>query len=144
MSIRLWLVMALVTMLAIIPGKATAQKPTDNVIADSYFNFEASPSDTAAVQTRRHMATSAGRLLEAENLYFLQNGRYTARMQDLKDFAPSPDINLLVTAGTSWLSIRAVSAVSPSLKEMHTLAWRTDGPKVESGHFSKVVSTGQR
>ena len=144
MRTRQWLVAPVMAMVLAVSGSATAQKPEENVIADSYFNFDATPSDTSAVQTRRHMATSAGRLLEVENIYFVKNGRYTARMQDLADYEPSPDIKLLVTAGATWLSIRAVSAVSPSFQEFHVLAWRGDGPKVESGHFSQIRTTGHR
>src|SRR3954471_18538427 len=112
---------ALLAMVLAASTSAQAQKPEENYVADSYYTFAASPTDTALMQTRREMAASAANLLAAENVYFVKNGRYTARMQELADWKPSSDIALLVTAGATWLSIRALSSVSTSWDELHVL-----------------------
>jgi hypothetical protein len=123
-------------------GRATAQAPTQdqNYMADSWFT-QAGSNDSATVEERRLVSHSAAALVAAENLYYLKNGRYTARMQDLADWAPSKDVSMFVTAGSTWLMVRAYSL---SKKEFNVLAWRGDGPRVESGHFSKPLSTGMR
>ena len=87
------------------------------------------------------MAIASGALLAAENRFFVKNGRYTTKMDELSDWTPSPTVSLFVTTGGTWLHVRAYT---PSKRGMTVLAWRGDGPKVESGHFFKVLSTGQR
>lgn len=139
---RFFLAPALTLVVLAAPGRAIAQAPKQdqNYIADSWFT-DASPNDSAAVQERRIVSFSAAALVAAENLYYAKNGRYTAQMQDLPDWAPSQEVSLRVTAGSTWLMVRAWSL---SKKEFNILAWRGDGPTVESGHFSKPLSTGMR
>ena len=139
---RFFLAPALIIALLAAPGRANAQasKRDENYMVDTWYT-EATPKDSAAVQERRLVSHSAGALVAAENLYYLKNGRYTARMQDLTDWSPSQDVSMLVTAGSTWLMVRAYSL---SNKEFNLLAWRGDGPPVESGHFSKNLSTGMR
>ncbi len=138
-------VVVVVGMLLTAPQTAAAQKPEENYVADSWYNFEINPADTVMMRDRRQMAQSAAALVAAENIFYTRNGRYTAKMQDLANWEPAQNISLFVTAGGTWLSIRAVSSESPSSsRELNVLAWRGDGPRVESGHFSRLLSTGRR
>lgn len=71
-------------------------------------------------------------LVIAENAYFAEVGRYTARMQDLPAYHAYPTATIYVTAGATWLTIQAKGDAGA---DFTIVSWRTDGPQTESGHF---------
>lgn len=91
-------------------------------------------NDSASTALARVLDADTQALVDAEEAFFATERRYTANALELPGYQPKSPASIIVTASASWLKIHSELR---GIEVHDVMVWRPDGPKVESGYFSR-------
>ncbi len=91
-------------------------------------------TDSASAALARVFDADTQALVDAEESFFVTEGRYTANAAELPGFRPRSTANIVVTASATWLSVHGELR---NIEVHHVTVWRSELQRVASGYFSR-------